>query len=1050
MLHDADLETVALLAAASQEDVENILCAATAFASKRGEGARSKSVFITGRPALTELECAEVMVQEARRVMQRDLGLGAGAWQGQGGQGARRRSKEATGGRRRSKEAPGKRSSEGVSRVSPGGQRRSGINQEVDPVLQHLKELGVGKVQLVEQERVVAVKGEKVEVLGQKEALSTLVVGKKSGEVEVPAADKIADVPSGESNCEEEQRSKEESAVGGGATSSNEEQAYVKIKVILAPKDSAKTDQEVADETKHVEINTDKSKSNEEVTLKPRIPSSTSLINMSFDMSSIVENIFFAEEEGMAEESSTRSGGKRKRVSWGDEEQGQLISTTILSQPMFDSEEEVEMEEQQVDQEAGQEELSTPEGSYNPTTPNFPVCSEELDLHWSDSGGEQEEVFLQDEVHEKKVKEPQDQEDVFLDQDTMAGSFLDQAMGEDRVSEKVSEPEARPDAESEPSPDHGVEAEVSLGCLAAAGGLDTLASQFSPELTISRNLKRRRATTKKSKRLRASKSPGVILSDSEAEVEAPSPGPEVQPVSQLASHLPDFSIVDVCSSRQLFTTFLEEWSGRSSYSLAVAVRKGGGCPELEVEAGEVTGLAVSWSSLDSYYVSLGPGEGDPDDSLCAGTQDSDLGLDERLAGVAKVLRSSVGEVTALQYRHHASLLYSVTGAFLRPKVRDPAVAAWLLQPSAPPPTLARLVLEQASRLLPLLSTLGSGPGHGSVAANPGSRAPPRHRAAAEAVLVRHVMEGLEGELEREGLREHFHGVEMGAEVVLAGMEQAGMGLCEEECQDVTLLLQARTKILEDQAYREAGRHFNLNSPPEVCKVLYHELRLPVNGDPKLTLKSVRPGKFGVKLSSTKEVLERLVARGHRLPGLVLEHRRLGHALGSTVAPLLAKAVLHPGQGTPKIYPTAVTHTATGRVTMHEPNLQNVPRDFEVMLLILTSLTNEPLRYRSPRSSGTPPWVVGAEGGKDTTAPAWLSAPLLASWVRPMSAPPPSPCAGLWCLPRATSCSRPTTRSLSCGYWPTSRGTRGWWPLCGRVGTSSRTLLGNFMAAPKLR
>ena len=131
--------------------------------------------------------------------------------------------------------------------------------------------------------------------------------------------------------------------------------------------------------------------------------------------------------------------------------------------------------------------------------------------------------------------------------------------------------------------------------------------------------------------------------------------------------------------------------------------------------------------------------------------------------------------------------------------------------------------------------------------------------------------------------------------------------------------------------REAGRHFSFSSPADVCKVLYHELRLPVNGDPKLTLKMVRPGRQGIKLSATKDILEKLIGRGHTLPALLLEHKRLSHALSSTVAPLLTVARPHPALTVPRVYPTAVSHTATGRVSLHEPNLQNIPRDFELVL-----------------------------------------------------------------------------------------------------------------------
>ncbi len=65
------------------------------------------------------------------------------------------------------------------------------------------------------------------------------------------------------------------------------------------------------------------------------------------------------------------------------------------------------------------------------------------------------------------------------------------------------------------------------------------------------------------------------------------------------------------------------------------------------------------------------------------------------------------------------------------------------------------------------------------------------------------------------------------------------------------------------------------------------------------------------------------------PGLVLEWRRINSSLSKVVFPLQKEKVFHRGLEMDRIYGTCQTHTATGRVTMSEPNLQNIPKDFQI-------------------------------------------------------------------------------------------------------------------------
>ena len=104
------------------------------------------------------------------------------------------------------------------------------------------------------------------------------------------------------------------------------------------------------------------------------------------------------------------------------------------------------------------------------------------------------------------------------------------------------------------------------------------------------------------------------------------------------------------------------------------------------------------------------------------------------------------------------------------------------------------------------------------------------------------------------------------------------------------------------------------------QVLYRELRLRDTAVQQPNKKSSLP--------TTKDVLERMKSQ-HALPGVILEWRRITNALTKTVFPLQREGVMCRRVAMTRIHPECYTLTATGRVTMHEPSVQNIPRDFEI-------------------------------------------------------------------------------------------------------------------------
>lgn len=92
----------------------------------------------------------------------------------------------------------------------------------------------------------------------------------------------------------------------------------------------------------------------------------------------------------------------------------------------------------------------------------------------------------------------------------------------------------------------------------------------------------------------------------------------------------------------------------------------------------------------------------------------------------------------------------------------------------------------------------------------------------------------------------------------------------------------------------------------------------------------KSGRGQSQLSTAKDTLEKLKAF-HALPGLLLEWRRISSALTKVVFPLQKEKVYCSRVSMYRIFGESSFHTATGRVTMCEPNLQNIPKDFEIQL-----------------------------------------------------------------------------------------------------------------------
>jgi DNA polymerase-1 len=156
----------------------------------------------------------------------------------------------------------------------------------------------------------------------------------------------------------------------------------------------------------------------------------------------------------------------------------------------------------------------------------------------------------------------------------------------------------------------------------------------------------------------------------------------------------------------------------------------------------------------------------------------------------------------------------------------------------------------------------------------------------------------------------YQDIELPLVPVLSRMERTGVRIDADELRAQSADLAERAAALEERAYAEAGRKFNLGSPKQIGAIFFDELKLPV----------IAKTPKGAP-STSEAVLEQLAAEGYELPQLIVEHRGLTK-LRSTYTDKLP-ALINPDTGRVHTsYHQAVA--ATGRLSSSDPNLQNIP------------------------------------------------------------------------------------------------------------------------------
>jgi DNA polymerase-1 len=171
-----------------------------------------------------------------------------------------------------------------------------------------------------------------------------------------------------------------------------------------------------------------------------------------------------------------------------------------------------------------------------------------------------------------------------------------------------------------------------------------------------------------------------------------------------------------------------------------------------------------------------------------------------------------------------------------------------------------------------------------------------------------LKETLEAELRQQGMWQLFTEVEMALVPVLVAMETKGILLDTDLLREMSLEMGKELVRLESEIYGSIGHHFNINSPQQLGKVLFEDLKLPQS----------RRTKTGY--STEASVMEAL--RGvHPVIELILQYRQLSK-LKSTYVDALPALI---NRKTGRVHTTFnQTGTTTGRLSSSDPNLQNIP------------------------------------------------------------------------------------------------------------------------------
>ena len=311
-------------------------------------------------------------------------------------------------------------------------------------------------------------------------------------------------------------------------------------------------------------------------------------------------------------------------------------------------------------------------------------------------------------------------------------------------------------------------------------------------------------------------------------------------------------------------------------------------------ADSIVGFSVSAEKETGYYIPL------RHSYLGAPEQ---IGMKETLDIVAPIFENP--DIAKIGHNlKYDTMMLRQEGVVTKGRLYDTMLASYLINPNKPNHSLEDVGFEYLSRRKKTFAeVLNKKKSFADVFVEEATK-----YSAEDALLAFELKDILFEKLKENELEGVYFDIEAPLIPVLSDMEEAGVKIDVDKLNDISKELARELDSTQKRIFFLSGEEFNINSPKQLAKVLFHSLGL-------------KPGKkTKTGFSTDVSVLEEL-AMSHELPREILNWRSLSKLKATYVDAL--PVLINPKTG--RVHTSFnQTATATGRLSSSNPNMQNIP------------------------------------------------------------------------------------------------------------------------------